>query len=843
MRWMRARYARLSLRQKFALQLTFSVVLLFAILLPSVLLVQERALLGQVRKEGTHLVQLLAFSSVQGIVADDFLLLQKEVGSIASRSDIHYAMLLDFSGRVRVHSDAGQVGRVLDNPASLGALRVDAPRVQEVLLEDGTRAMDFATPVLVVNTRRAVARLAISLEEPLRGIRETRDSILLLGGLALVAGVGLAFIQGRRVALPMQTLAEAARDLARGKLTRRIPVFSGDELGEVAAAFNKMAESLQALFETSRHVSSSLRLSDVLQAIVRHAQALVGSDTAVIAPYDPETKVATIMASAGSPTPAFMDLEIVPGQGLGGKALETGEAFVTADYLADPRITHPFDDRVRREGVTAAAALPLLHQGKILGILWVANRRPVPFTEEQVETLSTLASQAAVAVQNARLYERLHTSLRQLEAVNRQLQEFYRLSVSVQAPMPEAARLDLIVQTVQEVLSLDRATVFLPDPGERELRLTAARDVSGELPRLKGLALPLSDEGGAFARAYRDQADFFFPADAPLPAALRLKPPLAQVAALRTRAFAVVPMVARGRSVGVFGVDNKVTRRPIPPESLQTLRIFAQHAASAIENARLYENLRQSHEDLLVAQAEQVRSARLAAVGELAAGIAHETRNPLGAISHATETLQRSLRLQGEDAELLEIIRREAGRLNEIVSDFLVFGRPRPLALQETDLAALIKDVLLALEQDERCHGGVRFEAVLDPALPRLGLDPHQMSQVLWNLYLNAAQAMPGGGRLLTRAAVRAGPDGVGWLSLEISDTGPGLPREAEGRLFEPFFTTKPDGTGLGLPIARRIVEEHGGTLTLEGGPAGGALARIRLPVREGDVDATDPGR
>ncbi|MGH7377953.1 MAG: hypothetical protein ACREKK_11090, partial [Candidatus Methylomirabilales bacterium] len=120
---MRARYARLSLRQKLALQLTFSIVLLFAILLPSVLLVQERALLGQVRKEGTHLVQLLAFSSVQGIVADDFLLLQIEVGSIASRPDIRYAMLLDFGGRVRVHSDAGQVGRVLDDPARLGALR------------------------------------------------------------------------------------------------------------------------------------------------------------------------------------------------------------------------------------------------------------------------------------------------------------------------------------------------------------------------------------------------------------------------------------------------------------------------------------------------------------------------------------------------------------------------------------------------------------------------------------------------------------------------------------------------------------------------------------------------
>jgi signal transduction histidine kinase len=117
------------------------------------------------------------------------------------------------------------------------------------------------------------------------------------------------------------------------------------------------------------------------------------------------------------------------------------------------------------------------------------------------------------------------------------------------------------------------------------------------------------------------------------------------------------------------------------------------------------------------------------------------------------------------------------------------------------------------------------------------------MSQVLWNLYLNAAQAMPEGGILRTRAALGRGPDADAGVILEISDTGPGIPPEAEGRLFEPFFTTKPDGTGLGLPIARRIVEEHGGTLTLGPGPAGGTLAHIRLPLREGCIDATDPGR
>lgn len=825
MRWMRARYSRLSLRQKFALQLTFSVTFLFAILLPSVLFVQERALLAQVRKEGTHLVRLFAFSSVQGIVADDFLILQGAVRGIASRPDIRYAMLLNLDGRVRVHSDAGQVGRLLDDPASLAALRVEAPRIREVRLEDRTLAMEFASPVLVVNARRAIARLAISLEEPLRGIRQTRNSILLLGMLALLAGVGLAFFQGRRVALPMQELAGAARELARGKLARRIPVSSRDELGEVATAFNRMAESLQALFETSRQVSSSLRLADVLQAIVRHARELVGSDTAAIAPYDPAAKVATIVASAGSPTPAFMNLRILPGQGLGGKVLETGKAFVTSDYVTDPRFRHRYDERVRREGIKAAAAVPLLHQGEILGILWVANRGSDSFTEEQVETLSTLASHAAIALKNARLHD---AAVRRSE----ELAALLRATQSVMAGLDLQVILERIVTEASRIAGVPYVTAFLVDRDAQTLRPGGV--AGGSTPAGFHIAV-----GASFSGSVAATGQPLFVADTRDDPRKLLTP---QDRGFEFVSYLGLPIKAREGVVGVLAFYSTAPRQ-YSPDDLAYLTSFADQAAIAIQNARLYETLRKSHEELLAAQAERVRSARLAAVGELAAGIAHETRNPLGAISHATETLQRSLRLRGEDAELLEIIRREAARLNEIVSDFLVFGRPRPLALQATDLATLIKDALLALEQDERCHRGVRFEMDLDPSLPRLVLDPHQMSQVLWNLYLNAAQAMPEGGCLRTRTAVQPGPDGEAWLSLEIGDTGPGLPREAESRLFEPFFTTKPDGTGLGLPIARRIVEEHGGTLTLEGGAAGGTLARILLPLREGRAHATDPGR
>jgi signal transduction histidine kinase len=825
MAWMRTRYARLSLGQKFALQLTLSVVLLFAILLPSVLLVQERALFAQIEKDGTHLVQLFAYSSVQGIVADDFLLLQGAVRSIASRADIRYAMLLNLDGRVRVHSDPRQVGRALEDVASLGALRVDAPRVQEALLEDGTRAMDFAAPVMVVNRKQAVARLGISLEEPLRGIRRTRNSILLLGGLALLAGVGLALFQGRRVALPMQTLAGAARELARGKLARRIPVSSGDELGEVAAAFNRMAESLQGLFETSRQVSSSLRLHDVLHTIVQHAQRAVGSDTAAIAPYDPQAKVATVVASAGSPTPALMNLRVLPGLGLGGKVLETGKAFVTTDYLTDPRFSHRYDERVRREGIKAAAAVPLLHQGEILGILWVANRRSDPFTEEQVETLSTLASHAATALKNARLHD---AAVRRGE----ELAALLRATQTVMAGLDLKVILERIVTEASRIAGVPHVTAYLADREAGILRPGAT--TGGRLP--DHFEIPL---GTSFSGTAATTGQPLFVADT------RDDP--RKMLTDRDRGFDLrtylgLPIMVRGEAVGVLAFYTEAPREYGEAE-IAYLASFADQAAIAIENARLYETLRKSHEELLAAQAERVRSARLAAVGELAAGIAHETRNPLGAISHATETLQRSLDLRGEDAELLEIIRREAARLNEIVSDFLTFGRPRPLALQETDLGGLIKDVLLAIEQDERCHRAMRFETTVDPALPRLALDPHHMSQVLWNLYLNAAQAMPGGGILRTRVALGRGPDGGEAVVLEISDTGPGIPPEAERRLFEPFFTTKPDGTGLGLPIARRIVEEHGGTLTLGPGPAGGTLARIRLPLREARTDATDPGR
>lgn len=825
MRWFRERYARLSLRQKFALQLTLSIALLFAVLLPSVLFVQERALLDQVEKEGTHLVRLFAYSSVHGIVADDFLLLQGAVRTIASRPDIRYAMLLGADGRARVHSDPAQEGRLVDDPARLDALRVEAPRAQELLLEDGTRAMDFAVPVLVMNQRRAVARLGISLEEALWGIRETRNSILLLGGLALLAGVGLAFVQGRRVALPMRALAQGARELARARFARRIPISSGDELGEVAAAFNTMADSLQALFETSRQIASSLRLPEVLHAIVGHAHELVGSDAAVIAPFDPETRVATVVASAGSPTPSFLGLRVLPGQGLGGKVLETGEAFVTADYLHDPRITHPFDDAVRREGVTAVAALPLRHQAEIVGILWVVNRRPVAFSQEQVETLSTLASHAAVAIANARLHG---AAVRRGE----ELAALLRATQTVMAGLDLKVILERIVTEASRIAGVPHVTAFLADREGGILRPGAT--TGARLP--DHFQIPL---GTSFSGTVGTSGRPLFVADTRDDPRKLLTD---RDRGFDFRAYLGLPITVRGEVVGVLAFYT-VSPREYGEAELAYLASFADQAAIAIENARLYETLRRSHEELLAAQAEQVRSARLAAIGELAAGIAHETRNPLGAISHATETLQGSLDLRGEDAELLEIIRREATRLNEIVSDFLVFGRPRPVALQATDLGALIKDVLLALEQDERCHRAMRFDTVLDPALPRVPLDPHHMSQVLWNLYLNAAQAMPQGGVLHSRAALERAPDGNASVTLEISDTGPGIPSEVAGRLFEPFFTTKPDGTGLGLPIARRIVEEHGGTLTVGPGPTGGALARIRLPLREADTDVTDPGR
>jgi two-component system sensor histidine kinase HydH len=248
--------------------------------------------------------------------------------------------------------------------------------------------------------------------------------------------------------------------------------------------------------------------------------------------------------------------------------------------------------------------------------------------------------------------------------------------------------------------------------------------------------------------------------------------------------------------------------------------IVLYHAMGGLVGA-LAEALRRQRDALQ--QADRLRGA-----GELAAAMAHEVRNPLASISGAAERLRRGDLPDAERAELLDIVRREADRLEGVVREFLAYARPAPLTRVPTDPLALVRETATLVAATARRRG---IDVVVAPegdgAPALVAMDPARVKQALLNLLLNAVQASPDGSPVTV--AVRSGPGGI---EFRVTDRGAGVPPAAAARLFEPFVTTKPGGTGLGLPVARQIAEAHGGRLSLEPAEGGGTTARLALPAR-----------
>ncbi len=228
-------------------------------------------------------------------------------------------------------------------------------------------------------------------------------------------------------------------------------------------------------------------------------------------------------------------------------------------------------------------------------------------------------------------------------------------------------------------------------------------------------------------------------------------------------------------------------------------------------------------------EAGMKRADRLAAVGELSARIAHEIRNPLASMSGSVQLIAQNKSLQGEERQLLEIVMRESDRLNGLLCDFLAYARPHPPRQAPVPLCRIIEDLRALTLSDQRFqHIVIRQE--INPGV-LVWVDVDQFTQVLWNLFANAADAMPEGGEITVSCiTVVSEGEGSGWDEITISDTGKGMSPQEMAGIFEPFFTTKHSGTGLGLETVYRVVEGHGGEVKVESIPGEGSRFTIRLP-------------
>jgi len=302
------------------------------------------------------------------------------------------------------------------------------------------------------------------------------------------------------------------------------------------------------------------------------------------------------------------------------------------------------------------------------------------------------------------------------------------------------------------------------------------------------------------------------------------------------RTVSMVPLIARQRPEGVmlFLSPEKMT-----PSEQDLIEAFASQAAIAIENARLYERVKRHAEELehlveertrelQAIQAELQRSSKLAALGQLAAGVAHELNNPLGAISGYLELLSEEAALGGRELDYLDRIEKGVQQAAKIVERLQHLGIPSEPVRVLTNVNDVLEQSLHLVEQQLKFHH-IRILKDLEPNLPLIRADPDQLEEVFLNLIHNSRQAMPEGGELKVTTQER----GEEWVEITFADTGQGIADQHLDRIFDPFFTTRApgQGMGLGLSLSYRIIRSHGGAIDVWSRRGRGSVFRILSPT------------
>ncbi len=271
---------------------------------------------------------------------------------------------------------------------------------------------------------------------------------------------------------------------------------------------------------------------------------------------------------------------------------------------------------------------------------------------------------------------------------------------------------------------------------------------------------------------------------------------------------------------GLFGALVAFWADPPPPWALAQAGALAELAALALDRAHQTDELLAVIEDLRASREQIARTEQLRVLGQMAAVVAHEVKNPLASIGGVMQILRGRLPAAA-DRDVVDRLLVRVGDLDALVTELLQFSRPRALEPAPVEVGAMLRDAVAAFSPG---HPDMSVEVVADVEVV-VSADPRQLRGVVQNLLQNAAQAAGGHGQI--RVAVARGSE----CTIEVADDGPGIPEEIRGRIFEPFFTTRTHGTGLGLATTWRVVDAHGGRITVECPPGGGTVFRIALPL------------
>ncbi|HEV8143420.1 MAG TPA: GAF domain-containing protein [Methylomirabilota bacterium] len=578
------------------------------------------------------------------------------------------------------------------------------------------------------------------------------------------------------------------------------------------------AGKLRALSALTQLIVTAATSGEVSQAVAEASTQLLGASVTRVWVDVPELGVLRVEATSAvdaSHLGAYKsDMEMQYHEGIAGAVFRDRQPLYGPDIQADPRRS----DRLLAfdPGLHAYAALPLVTAKRVVGVLVLLFAERRHFTAEEQELMRLLADQAAIAIRQSQLY-------REAERRRQEAEVMAELASKISASLELDDVLARVAEGARALCHSDGSCIAVRTPDDPVVRFR--HWVGNRYDSWNEVVLePGKGFGGhilATGESYRTDdfaADPRFTADY-----------MDAISAEGIVASLAVPIVSRDEIHGVLYVNNR-SRRPFTDRDEAILRRLADYAAAAIANANLYQGLRTAHEQLARSQSQLVQNERLRALGEMAAGVAHDFNNMLAVILGRADLL---LRRSGDPTmrRELEDVRRAAANGAATVrriQNFTGTRRARPPG--RVALGDVVREVVQLTRvrwKDEAQRNGVQYEVSVEGDAPIVAAHADELREVFTNLLNNALDAMPTGGRCTFRLAT-----GSQMATVDVEDTGIGMPPEVCARIFEPFFTTKgPKNSGLGLAVTWGIVTSCGGAIAVSSTPGRGTRLTVSLPI------------
>ncbi|HUH96662.1 MAG TPA: GAF domain-containing protein [Anaerolineales bacterium] len=568
---------------------------------------------------------------------------------------------------------------------------------------------------------------------------------------------------------------------------------------------NTLANIERALGETEK-----IGIQTVLQLIADSAMELIpGTRNAVLHLLESDRQILVPRAVAGPPGEFRAQLNMHPGEGVAGEVVATGRVVAISDTATEPRflnLARPVDFR-------SLIVAPIQRNERCVGTISIQSDQPNAFLPDDSQLLDALGIEAAIAIENATLLEATRQDLREINAL-------YHISRQLAASLDPDRLMQDMVDLLKQDFGYYHVQIYVVDPESGDL---LARRGSGEigdrlfergyrLPAGAGIVGHVAETEQPFITNDVDQVVFFvrntiFP---------------------ETQSELTVPIKIEEEVVGVLDILQVLPGR-LTQRDMRLMTTVADQLAVALQQARLYTELQTSLTQEKAVRSQLIQSERLAVVGRLLASVSHELNNPLQAIQNALFLLKDEQTLSSQGRQDLDIVLSETERMSILLERLQTVYRPtRTEDFQDIELNHIVESVI-ALTTTHMRHNKINLEFFPDPDLPPVPAISDQIRQVVLNLFVNAVEAMQSGGKLSIQT--RSVPE-EGLILLSISDTGPGIDPRVLPRIFEPFITNKETGTGLGLAISQDIIRQHGGIISAENNPKGGATFKVWLPVR-----------